>query len=57
MPIVHPVEHLCNKFKIQRVVMHDGTLYGMRCRDLELEGAANVLVGTLFIRIAVLTAD
>ena len=55
--IVHPAEHLC---KIQRALMHNATVYGQRragdLAGLELEGA-ELLDGTLFIRIAGLTAD
>ncbi|RPD56818.1 hypothetical protein L226DRAFT_492010 [Lentinus tigrinus ALCF2SS1-7] len=55
--IVHPAEHLC---KTQRALMHNADLYGQRAAGdfagLGLEGA-EVLDGTLFIRIAGLTAD
>lgn len=55
--IVHPGEHLC---KIQRALMHNATIYGTRTAGdfagLELDGA-EVLDGTLFIRVAGLTAD
>ncbi|KAI0739605.1 hypothetical protein C8Q80DRAFT_1222014 [Daedaleopsis nitida] len=56
--IVHPAEHLC---KLQRALMHDATLYGTRAAGefagvTELEGA-EVLDGTVFVRIAGLTAD
>ena len=55
--IVHPAEHLC---KTQRALMHNATLYGQRgagdFAGLGLEGA-EMLDGTLFIRIAGLTAD
>ncbi|RDX50762.1 hypothetical protein OH76DRAFT_440647 [Lentinus brumalis] len=55
--IVHPAEHLC---KTQRALMHNATLYGQRAAGdfagLGLEGA-ELLDGTLFIRVAGLTAD
>ena len=55
--LVHPDEHLC---KTQRALMHDGTVYGQRAAGdfagLGLEGA-EVLDGTLFVRVAGLTAD
>ena len=56
--LVHPGEHVC---KTQRALMHGATLYGARTpedfKGTELEGAAEVLDATLFIRIAGLTAD
>ncbi|RPD56826.1 hypothetical protein L226DRAFT_574175 [Lentinus tigrinus ALCF2SS1-7] len=55
--LVHPDEHLC---KTQRALMHDATLYGQRAAGdfagLGLEGA-EALDGTLFVRVAGLTAD
>ena len=57
--LVHPAEHLC---KVQRTLMHNAALYGTRAAGdpdfagTELEGA-EVLDGTLFVRVAGLTAD
>ncbi|KAH9895753.1 hypothetical protein C8Q73DRAFT_644436 [Cubamyces lactineus] len=55
--LTHPGEHVC---KLQRALMHNATVYGTRdagyFTGTELEGA-EVLDGTLFIRVAGLTAD
>ncbi|KAI0324192.1 hypothetical protein GY45DRAFT_1331792 [Cubamyces sp. BRFM 1775] len=55
--LTHPGEHVC---KLQRALMHNATVYGTRdaghFTGTELEGA-ELLDGTLFIRVAGLTAD
>ncbi|KAH7922437.1 hypothetical protein BV22DRAFT_1017307 [Leucogyrophana mollusca] len=55
--LVHPNEHLC---KLQRALAHFAALYGSReeghWAGTELEGAER-LDGTLFVRVAALTAD
>ncbi|CDO68532.1 hypothetical protein BN946_scf184998.g29 [Trametes cinnabarina] len=55
--ITHPGEHVC---KLQRALMHNATVYGARkaghFAGTELEGA-ELLDGTLFIRVAGLSAD
>ncbi|EGN97420.1 hypothetical protein SERLA73DRAFT_57794 [Serpula lacrymans var. lacrymans S7.3] len=55
--IVHPNEHLC---KLQRALAHFAAIYGTRkagyFHGTELEGA-DKLDGTLFVRVATLTAD
>ena len=56
--LVHPGEHLC---KTKRALMHAATLYGSRVpvdfAGIQLDGVADVLDGTLFVRVAGLTAD
>ena len=56
--LVHPAEHLC---KAQRALAHGAARYGRRVpadfAGTELEGANEVLDGTLFVRVAGLTAD
>ena len=56
--LVHPDEHLC---KLQRALLHYGEVFGGAPRGAfaglaELEGA-EVLDGSLFVRVAGLTAD
>ncbi|OCH89958.1 hypothetical protein OBBRIDRAFT_793774 [Obba rivulosa] len=55
--LVHPGEHVC---KLQRALAHFAVLYGARSKghfaELQLEGA-NELDGSLFVRVAGLTAD